>query len=426
VHGEDQPYFEWLRVAEAICAGCAVVSEHSSDIEPLKWGKHILTGSIGSLGLFCSWLVDDVSMRERMRTDAYELLLRELPLSCSAYQLAEAGRRLDLAPLTEHVKLAARQERARGRFREAAPVFEHQPYEHPEVSHAEALLLRTAKRELLELQGLRRQLAQMKFALRSVGEATQTRLLADSAGWTEGSPRGLTVAMPLYNQRDFVLDALGSLERSVREDWEVVVVDDASSDGGGEAVAEWMDERPRLACRLVCHQINRGLPAARNTAVREARTDRVLMLDADNEVRRLGIGRLMHALDADPAASFAYGVLERFSGDDVLGLLSAFPWEPSRLRGGNYIDALALVRREAIAGLGGYSTDPRLHGVEDYDLWLRMAEAGQYGSFVPQIVARYRMRPTSMISQTNISMADAYGALVEHAPGVLAGIRIPR
>jgi glycosyltransferase involved in cell wall biosynthesis len=234
------------------------------------------------------------------------------------------------------------------------------------------------------------------------------------------------VIIPLYNHREDVLAALGSLERSSRTDWEAVIVDDASTDSGGDTVRTWIESRPQRACRLVRHDFNLGLAAARNTGVEQARTDRLLMLDADNEVRRIAIARLMDALDADPEASFAYGIMERFSVNGPEGLLSCFGWDPERLRSSNYIDAFALIQREAIEAMDGYSYDQRLYGWEDYDLWVRMAEAGRHGVFVPEIIARYRVGHSSMISQTNFSTADAHAALVDHAPKLMAGLCIPR
>jgi glycosyltransferase involved in cell wall biosynthesis len=223
-----------------------------------------------------------------------------------------------------------------------------------------------------------------------------------------------------------VLGALGSLERSSRADWEAVIVDDGSSDGGGATVQAWIEARPQLACLLVRNDLNRGLAAARNAGVERARTDRLLMLDADNEVRRHALARLMGALDADPEASFAYGIMERFSIEGPEGLVSAYGWDPERLRSMNYIDAFSLIRREAFMAMEGYSYDQRLYGWEDYDLWVRMAESGRYGAFVPEIIARYRVGHSSMISQTNISTSDAYAALLDHAPKLLSGLRIPR
>lgn len=426
VHGEEEPYFEWLRIAEAICAGCAIVSEHSSDFAPLEWGRHLITGELASLGLLCTWLVEDEQRRERMRKAAYCLLRQRRPLADAARSLLEAGRRVDAAPIGLDLELVSRQERARGHFRENPPVLEHQPPERHGLSEGEGLILRGLKQQLLSVTMLRRQLGQLEYTLRNAdaGEP-QTRIVADSTAWTSGSRAALSVIVPLYNHREDVLAALGSLERSSRLDWEVIVVDDASTDGGGACVRDWLQSRPQRSCRLVRHDLNRGLAAARNTGAEQARSEHLLMLDADNELRTHAMQRLVDALDGSPTASFAYGIMERFSSDGPEGLLSCFEWEPARLRAGNYIDAFSLIRREAFRAMGGYSYDPRLYGWEDYDLWVRMAEAGRSAAFVPEIIARYRVGHSSMISQTNLSTADAYAALVDHAPGVMAGIRIP-
>lgn len=427
IHGEDEPYFEWLRIAEAICAGCAVVSEHSSDFAPLQWGQHLLTGELGSLGLFCAQLVEDDAGRERMRTEAYELLVRERPMSKAARQLVAAGLAADRSPVGLDLELFARQERARGHFRENPPVLEHQPHERADLSAGDTLVLRTLKHQLLAVSALRRQLARLQYGLRPDGDdEPRTRIVAESVAWSEDCPRGLSVIVPLYNHRGDVLSALESLQRSSRVDWEVVIVDDASTDGGGEAVRAWLKAHPHLSCCLVAHDLNRGLPAARNTGIELTRADRLLMLDADNEIRPGAMSRLMAALDGDRDASFAYGIMERFSADGPTGLLSCFGWDPERLRSSNYIDAFSLIRRDALAEMGGYSEDSRVFGWEDYDLWVRMAENGRHGVFVPEIIARYQVGHSSMISLTNVSTADAYAALVDHAPKLMAGLRIPR
>src|SRR5437762_13503051 len=59
----------------------------------------------------------------------------------------------------------------------------------------------------------------------------------------------------------------------------------------------------------------------------------------------------------------------------------------------NYIDAFALIGRGALVALDGYSYDHRLYGWEDYDLWVRIAESGRYGMFVPAMIAPLPRRP---------------------------------
>jgi cellulose synthase/poly-beta-1,6-N-acetylglucosamine synthase-like glycosyltransferase len=322
--------------------------------------------------------------------------------------------------------LAGRLERARQSTSEQ-PHALLQPLERTDISVGEGLALRALKSQQLALTSLRRQVAALQRSQlgEDTGEST-TVLVANSPAWSSGQDARLTVITPLFNHRDEVLDALASVERSVRADWEVVVVDDASTDGGGEAVHQWIETHPERACRLVRHEFNRGLAATRNTGIQQARTGRLLMLDADNEVRPLAIARLMDALDADPKASFAYGIMEQFTSDGPVGLLSSFGWDPERLRIGNYIDAFSLIRAEELRALGGYSSDPRLYGWEDYDLWARMAESGRHAAFVPEIIGRYRVAHGSMIAQTNVSTSDAYAATAEHAPRLLSRLRIPR
>lgn len=100
---------------------------------------------------------------------------------------------------------------------------------------------------------------------------------------------------------------------------------------------------------------------------------------------------------------------------------------PARLRHANPVDAMALVRTDAVRALGGWTDDPRLHGWEDYDLWCALAEAGGHGSFVPAVVARYRVSPGSMSARTtDLSTRAAYEALVERHPRLMAGVVPPR
>ena len=64
---------------------------------------------------------------------------------------------------------------------------------------------------------------------------------------------------------------------------------------------------------------------------------------------------------------------------------------------------MALFRTSALRSMNGYSTDRRLYGWEDYDLFCRFAEGGYRGVFVDKIVASYRVSDTSMLALSNIS-----------------------
>jgi hypothetical protein len=424
IHGEDEPYFEWLRVAEAVCAGAMIVTEHSSDFAPLRHGEHLVSGGIDRLALLCAWAVENDSERERIRRSAYELLRDQYSMTACAELLARVAGELDARTADVRMPMFARHDFIRAR-RTATPQFEFQPDPSPH-DVAAGRTLRALKSQTLTLLNVRRRLD--AFELRQTGQSgpSETRLVYETPSWPSPSTRRLAVIVPLYNHRFDVLDALESALHSQVSDWELIVVDDGSDDGGGEAVHAWLRDHQGIPGRLVRHDVNRGLAHARNTGVEYTGAPVLLMLDADNELRATAMGRLLAALESDPAASFAYGIIERFSSDGPVGLLSVFPWDPQRLRSGNYIDALALIRRDALSAVGGYSSDARLAlGWEDYDLWARIAESGGHGAFVPEIIARYRVGHSSMVSVTNISTTDAYAAIADHAPGLMRGTRIP-
>jgi cellulose synthase/poly-beta-1,6-N-acetylglucosamine synthase-like glycosyltransferase len=232
-------------------------------------------------------------------------------------------------------------------------------------------------------------------------------------------PRVSTI-LTVFNYAHTVGDAIGSVAASTVEKSELVIVDDASTDGSQEAIRAALAQHPALPATLVTRGGNQGLPRARNAGLEHARGDYVFILDADNAVYPHGLARLAAALDTEPEAAFAYGILEVFDSKGPCDLMSWREWDPEQLRYGNYVDAMAMIRASALRAVGGYTTDPRLYGWEDFALWCTLAERGQRGVRVPEIVARYRRGLVSMISLTDIDGRGAWSALVESHPSLIA------
>jgi glycosyltransferase involved in cell wall biosynthesis len=195
----------------------------------------------------------------------------------------------------------------------------------------------------------------------------------------------VSVITALYNHSGHVAGALDSVAGGSFRDFELIVVDDGSTDGSGDVVRDWLAAHDGLPGVLARHPANRGLPTTRNTALAMARGRYVLVLDADNELYPQCLERLVEALERDPGAAFAYGILEKFDERGGRGLLGVRGWEPERLAVMNYIDALALIRRAHLEEAGGYETDIRLYGWEDYDLWCKFAQRGLHAAHVREI-----------------------------------------
>ena len=105
-------------------------------------------------------------------------------------------------------------------------------------------------------------------------------------------PVRVSVIIPLYNKAPYVRRALDSVAAQTFTDFEVIVVDDGSTDGGAELVAAYGDSRVRLL-----RQANAGPGAARNRGIAEARGDILAFLDADDVWLPVFLEESMRLLD---------------------------------------------------------------------------------------------------------------------------------
>jgi len=220
----------------------------------------------------------------------------------------------------------------------------------------------------------------------------------------------VAVVIPLYNYETMIAECLDSVAAQDLPQLSVIVIDDASTDAGGEKAASILQrcDGRFVSARVVRHRRNQGLSMARNSGMTWTREPYLFMLDADNRIRRSCLTKLLEAIEISEAA-FVYPQLRMFGEVDAIGIADV--WDPARLRDGNYIDAMALLRRDALLAAGGYATLANDYGWEDYDLWLRFAELGYRGLFVPEILAEYRVHKSSMLrvktnNYTKILMAE--------------------
>jgi hypothetical protein len=420
LHRGPLPYFEWQRVLEAIHCGAAVVSERSVDHEPLEPGVHLLFGEAAELGKLAARLDGDEERRQELARSAYELVRDALSMRGSAERLAAAA---ELAGHAEARRRRPSVRRAGSRAMDGVANVASRLVSSlaPRPDPTWTTLRASVKHLQLDLIEARRTTSSLEHTIRHGEPPPELEEVRSTRAHADAPPR-VSVITALYNHADHVEGALSSLAAQGFADWELVVTDDGSTDGSGEVVEAFMAGHPDAAALLVRHPVNRGLPAARNAALSKARGEYVLVLDSDNELYPHCLERLVEALDAAPDAAFAYGILEQFDHAGPVGLSGYFGWEPERLVEDNYIDALALLRRSTLTELGGYTQDRRLYGWEDYDLWCRIAERRGTAAHVPEIVARYRLAPGSMISLTNLSTREAREALAERCPRLFRGV----
>jgi len=231
------------------------------------------------------------------------------------------------------------------------------------------------------------------FDIRELGD-----IVYESRGAGEAE---VSVVIPLYNYTETIGEALESVVAQDLAPLATVVIDDCSTDDGGqEAIAFLESHATRFTmARVVRHRRNQGLSMARNSGIAWSDEPFLFMLDADNRLRSPALSRLLDALHCSGAA-FAYSQLRMFGDEEGIGLADI--WQPRRFATSNYIDAMALIRREALVAAGGYAVLADDHGWEDYDLWCRFVELGFEGVFLPELLCDYRVHSASMLrSRTN-------------------------
>ena len=244
------------------------------------------------------------------------------------------------------------------------------------------------------------------------------------------SPK-VTVAISLFNYGQYIERALESVcEQTIASAIDLIVVDDASSDDSVDVVQKFHSNNPSLISRLSSfhfeiHDHNHGLAEARNTAFRLASTANVLVLDADNFLLPKACSCLLSALTAAPKSVGAVYPILAVDGHLHQSLANELPWDPKRFLIGNYIDAMALVRREAWRSVGGFQHTPG--GWEDYDFWCRFVELGLQAKQVPKLLAVYRHHRDSMKNtETELHHLELRQLLQQRHPWLELELTTPR
>jgi len=225
-------------------------------------------------------------------------------------------------------------------------------------------------------------------------------------------PPKVSVVMPCFNHGEFIPEAVASVLATKRDDVEIVVVDDGSTDEGTRK------ETDTVAAQgiTVIRKQNGGPASARNAAVTVARGEYIFPLDADDHMRPDCLDREVPILDANPQVGVVYSDGEFFgirSGRWNIG-----PFDANRLLQWNYIPCCALFRRRIWAQIGGYDEADALRGLEDWDFWLGAMQHGWQFAYVPEVLYEYRVAKESMITcaqsyqaETEKLIATKYGPL---------------
>jgi glycosyltransferase involved in cell wall biosynthesis len=239
-----------------------------------------------------------------------------------------------------------------------------------------------------------------------------------------GAPT-FSVVMPAHNASATIESSIRSVLLQTVKDFELIVVDDGSSDDTFERATSFN----ALGVRVI-QQDRAGPSGARNAALAHAKGEFVSMIDSDDLWLPRYLEEMGKSLEDEPQAGLAY--TDAWVLDDSTGRIrrtSAMAYErppvppPAEPRefirllvDRNFVFGLATVRRSVIEQVGGY--DERLGYGEDFELWLRIVEAGFRAVRVPGTLAIYRKHlrsRTSDLQRAHEGVCTTYRVIVnEH------------
>ncbi|MBU5614581.1 glycosyltransferase family 2 protein [Geomonas azotofigens] len=210
----------------------------------------------------------------------------------------------------------------------------------------------------------------------------------------------ISVVMSVYNGERYVGEAVDSVLSQSRTDFELIVVDDGSTDGTAAILASYTD--PRL--RVIRHD-NQGLTRSLNLAVAQARGKYVARQDADDRSLPERLAIQTDFLDAHPEIALVGSAVKVISSQGVELATFRHPTEPAEiaatLRSYNcFWHGSIMFRRDSFLELGGY--DERFVTAQDYDMWLRFSERHQLAN-LPEPLYAYRFTVESVTVQRMVS-----------------------
>ncbi|AAR99582.1 glycosyltransferase family 2 protein [Geobacter sulfurreducens] len=199
-----------------------------------------------------------------------------------------------------------------------------------------------------------------------------------------------SVVIPCFNQGEYVNEAIASVLNQSCDDYEIIVVDDGSTD---QATVTVLDRLDHSGVKLV-RTSNQGLAAARNNGITAACAEFILPLDADDRIGPAYLERAGAILGSHPEVGFVYCLAELFDGARGKFYLNNASLED--MLWDSRVFCSALFRKSDWAAVGGYNSN-MVYGWEDWDFWLSLLELGKTPYMIEEVMFFYRVKHNSMI-----------------------------
>ncbi len=229
----------------------------------------------------------------------------------------------------------------------------------------------------------------------------------------------VSILMPTFNAAETLPEAMESLQAQGHSDFEIVVVDDGSSDQTPKMLAHYARKDVRIRPFMRTHQ---GIIPALNFGLKQCSGKYIARMDADDFSLPNRLSLQADFLKSKPSVSLVASLIEGFPEKGIRGGYSIYiEWLNSMITDKQIKEQIfvespfahpsVMFRKSAVESVGAYEE----HGwAEDYDLWLRMSQSGMIFAKIPEVLVRWRdhstrlTRTDSRYSLSNFLRAKAH------------------
>lgn len=208
----------------------------------------------------------------------------------------------------------------------------------------------------------------------------------------------ISIIIPTYSQAGFLKQCLQSVIDQTVSDWEVIIVNNFSTDNTLDVIQSFRDERIKSI-----NYLNKGVIAAsRNEGMRYAKSDLIAFLDSDDwwEENKLAsvLNYFDHHADVDLVCHDEW-LFKEGKKIKVLKYGAQSNYRDLLFKGNALSTSAVTLKKEVFDAIDGFSEDPQLAGVEDYDCWLRLAKNNCRMKFIHEPLGYFRDHDESFSSK---------------------------
>lgn len=197
----------------------------------------------------------------------------------------------------------------------------------------------------------------------------------------------VSIILPIYNSSLFLAESLKSILGQTYRDFELIAIDDGSSDTSLQKMRKVRDER----VRIITHVRNRGLVSTLNEGMKKSRGEYIVRMDPDDIAEKNRIEKQVAYLDAHPLVDILGSWITVFGMHNyVWSVPATHDYIAAKLVFENSLPHPALIMRRHSILKTGIMYEEQYHGAEDYMLWSKLAEKGLRFANLQESLLRYR------------------------------------